>query len=266
MLLKIDNRERTLINIVNALIKAYKLDITIHIENLPLGDIIFYDDNKEKDVVIIERKSLSDLASSIKDGRYAEQSLRLSHLDIPNHNIYYLIEGNMEDYSSKYTRVTRATLYSSMFSIQYYKGFSLTRSFDVQETAEIILRYYIKLLRDVSKRPYYNNDLEKKDSTIEYSQVIKKIKKDNIVPENIGGIILSQIPGISFTISSVVMDTYGSLYNLLTELTKNSKCLDDLQYTTKSGQTRRISHKAIQSIKDYLLYTKENIIHIDTSE
>lgn len=273
MQLKIDNREHTLIQLLNALIKTYNLDITLNVENLPLGDIIFYDDTKCEDVVIIERKSLSDLASSIKDGRYAEQSLRLAHLDIPNHNIYYLIEGNMDAYNSKYTRVTPSTLYSSMFSIQYYKGFSLMRSFDIQETAEIILRFYIKCNRDTTKKPYYNN-CEQTITTnqtpyteaIHYTQVIKKVKKENIVPENIGGIILSQIPGISFTISKVVMDTYGSLYNLLMELSKNSNCLNDLQYTTKNGQVRRVSHKAIKSIKEYLLYKKENTIEINTAE
>ena len=43
---------------------------------------------------LIERKSLNDLESSIKDGRYNEQSLRLDKYDLANHNIYYLIELN----------------------------------------------------------------------------------------------------------------------------------------------------------------------------
>ena len=40
---------------------------------------------------IIERKSLADLASSIRDGRYAEQSFRLNGYPIFNHYIYFNI-------------------------------------------------------------------------------------------------------------------------------------------------------------------------------
>ena len=47
-------------------------------------------------IILIERKSLNDLESSIKDGRYSEQSIRLNSSEIHNHNIYYLIEGNIQ--------------------------------------------------------------------------------------------------------------------------------------------------------------------------
>ena len=45
--------------------------------------------NLEKNLLIIERKSLADLESSIKDGRYENQSYRLDGLPVINHNIYY---------------------------------------------------------------------------------------------------------------------------------------------------------------------------------
>ena len=48
--------------------------LEIVIDTLPLGDVILCENNTEK--LIIERKSLGDLASSIKDGRYEEQSYR----------------------------------------------------------------------------------------------------------------------------------------------------------------------------------------------
>ena len=45
-------------------------------ERLPLGDIILHDprQGQQKDIVIFERKTLADLAASIRDGRYKEQS------------------------------------------------------------------------------------------------------------------------------------------------------------------------------------------------
>ena len=41
-----------------------------------------------------------------------------------------------------------------------------------------------------------------------YVDVIKKEKKKNITPENIGEIILSQIPGVSSHTSKVIMKNF----------------------------------------------------------
>ena len=101
---------------------------------MPLGDIIIYDDNDEK--LVIERKCLNDLLASIKDGRYEEQSYRLNGLNHPNHNIYYLIEGDVNKANRfKDNNIEKLTLYSAMFSLNYYKGFSVYRSDNVNETA-----------------------------------------------------------------------------------------------------------------------------------
>ena len=88
----LDNRERRLIKLVNSLKNQYGFNhIEISVEKLDIGDITIK--NGDNELLIIERKSLNDLASSIKDGRYEEQSYRLSNYPIHNHNILYLIEG-----------------------------------------------------------------------------------------------------------------------------------------------------------------------------
>ena len=95
MLIKVDYREASLLQQMNNLIltvPSFK-SIKIKTENLPIGDIII--NNETEDKIIIERKSISDLLSSIKDGRYDEQSYRLNGLDNHNHNIFYLIEGDI---------------------------------------------------------------------------------------------------------------------------------------------------------------------------
>ena len=94
VILKIDNREKKLIALIKQQIEKDSLDISYVIDKLDLGDFIFEIDGKEK--IIIERKSLNDLASSIMDNRYREQSLRLQNYNMHNHNICYLIEGVLE--------------------------------------------------------------------------------------------------------------------------------------------------------------------------
>ena len=262
MKIKIDNRERSLIKLMIALKNQYKFDhLEIVVEKLDLGDIII-ENKKGEELLIIERKSLNDLASSIRDGRYSEQSLRLDNYGIHNHNIVYLLEGNMAMWSNKYCKMNAKTLYVTMFCLQYYKGFSVIKTNDMLETGEYILRLTDKMWREKYKSGYFNaNNIENKSK--KYSEVINKVKKKNITPENIGEIILNQIPGISSTTSLAIMKKFGSLYNLLVSLKKDNKCLDGMTYVSKSGEKRRISKTSIRNISQYLLYQKSNVIKMD---
>ena len=258
MQIKVDNREHALIKLLQVLNKDYNFEIII--ERLDLGDISIW--NNEEELLLLERKSINDLASSITDGRYGEQSYRLNGHSLHNHNIVYLIEGDISQFSSKWSRIKPSTLYSTMFSIQYFKGFSLTRTFNIAETAQYILRLTDKLSREKDKFGFYHQSFQPKK--VNYSQVVHKEKKKNITPENIGCIILSQIPGISTTTSAVIMEIFGSLFQLLKALEKDKLCLNKITYKTKTGKERRISKTSISNIVQYLFYQKSNIIKIDT--
>ena len=193
MIIKVDNRENKLITILNAKLEELELkQITIIVEALPIGDIIICDDNcTEK--IIIERKSLNDLAASLRDGRYSEQSFRLENNEIHNHNIVYLMEGDIHRYSNKYSKISKKTLQVTMFCINYFKGFSIMKTRDVLETAEYILIITDKLRREKVRKNYFKNRIQE-DNTIfnneklnlniaqespkkRYSEVISKVKK-----------------------------------------------------------------------------------------
>ncbi len=99
MLIKIDCREIKLQQLCHASLADAGTDANLKLvsESLPLGDIIICDDyGNEK--VLIERKSLADLAASIRDGRYSEQGFRLNQCSLHNHQIYYVIEGDLRHY------------------------------------------------------------------------------------------------------------------------------------------------------------------------
>ena len=260
MHITVDIREHTLIKLLKALKNDYEFTFDIIVERMDLGDVAIY--NGKEELLLVERKRLSDLASSIKDGRYAEQSYRLNGCSLHNHNIIYLVEGNISQYSDRWSKVRPGTLYTTMFSLQYFKGFSLVRTFDVTETAEYILRVTDKLSRTKDRLGFYHKNFQPKKGN--YVKVVHKEKKKNITPENIGGIILSQIPGISATTSSVLMTKYGSLFQLLKALEKDESCLDKLTYKTKKGLERRISKTSISNIMQYLFYQKSNVIQIST--
>ena len=260
MKIKVDHREHTLIKLLKALCKDYAFPLEIVVDTLDIGDVVICRGDDE--LVILERKKLSDLAASIRDGRYKEQSYRLQGLSLHNHNIIYLIEGNMAHYTDRYSKVTHGTLYVSMFCLQYFKGFSVFRTFDVTESAEYILRMADKLRRETEKYGFYHAKFTPTKDT--YTNVVHKVKKKNLTPENIGEIILSQIPGISSITSKAILAEFGSLYQLLQALDKNPQCLDNISYITQKNKQRRLSKTCIQNIIQYLLYQKSNIIKIKT--
>jgi ERCC4-type nuclease len=278
MLIKVDNREQDLLKQIQNLvlfIPAFK-QLKVETAALPLGDIIIYDDNDEK--LIIERKCLNDLLASIKDGRYEEQSYRLNGLNHPNHNIYYLIEGDVNKSNRfKDNNIEKLTLYSAMFSLNYYKGFSVMRTLSMEETAIFICNTANKLSKS-DKKAYYENkplvanvittengeknlaeagenlaEVEEKESDKDYISVVKKVKKENITPENIAEIMLCQIPGISSVTAIAIMDKFKTIPNLINEIQQNDNCLKDISYQNSKGQSRKINKTSLVNIVKFLL-------------
>ena len=283
MKIRVDNREQELLNHIRELIENIPLfkDLEVQVENLPLGDIII--SNNSEDKLYIERKSINDLAASIKDGRYEEQSYRLNGLNHPNHNIIYLIEGDVNRINRfKDNKMEKLTLYSSIFSLNYYKGFSVIRSFSIDESAIFICNTANKLRKGEAdnKQPYYQNtfnqkinlntnavssdNLEEKENNLEqedenicanknYVSVVKKIKKDNITPDNIGEIMLCQIPGISSITAIAIMNKFGTLSNLITQIQENENCIKDISYTNSKNQIRKVNKTCLVNIVKFLL-------------
>ena len=272
MKIKVDNREQELLKHIRELIVNIPLfkDLEVQVENLPLGDIII--SNNVEDKLIIERKSINDLAASIKDGRYEEQSYRLNGLNHHNHNIIYLIEGDINRVNRfKDNKMEKLTLYSSIFSLNYYKGFSVIRSFSIDESAIFICNSANKLRKGESenKQPHYQNNTsilktissEENEQTNEeltcadkdYVSVVKKIKKDNITPDNIGEIMLCQIPGISSVTSVAIMSKFKTLPNLITQIQENENCLKDISYTNSKNQVRKINKTCLVNLVKFLV-------------
>lgn len=260
MLIKIDFRENKLIELCNGLIMDNKDETKIISENLPLGDIIICD-NEGDEKIIIERKSLADLAASIRDGRYNEQSFRLNQCSLHNHHIHYLIEGDLRYYRPFRGLPDKKALLSAMVSINYFKGFSLHRTINLEETAEWVIHLAAKLKKECNTMPYYNGGAEHIETTLTYSNVIgKRIKKDNITPENIGEIMLSQIPNVSNASASVIMNKFTNIASLIKALEIDENCLNNITLSNKNGQFKKLTKPCINNIYGFLVKTKNIII------
>ena len=86
-----------------------------------------------------------------------------------------------------------------------------------------------------------------------YCNFVKKVKKDNITPDNIGEIILCQIPGISSVTAITIMKQYGTFPKLIDALRENPQCLDGIACESTNGKTRKISKSSIENIRNFLL-------------
>jgi len=215
-MLYIDYREKALLSRLKAETK-----------NMILGDISIEKDGKE--IVIIERKTVSDLASSICDGRYQEQSFRLLESSLAPHRIVYLIEGEVMDLS-----IPKKTIQSAMMSLWFSKGFSVVQTKNIDETVEFIQ----SLLEKVNK------ESEEK----EYVSTLKIKKKDKLTPETVEIMMLSQIPSVSTVTAKALLHEYGSVFQLTQKL-KESRCLESFVYGDKK---RKLSKKTIDTLYKFL--------------
>ena len=297
MFIKVDSREKDLqakMSFYISSIPAFK-NLKVITESLPIGDVIISGNNNE-DILIIERKTIVDLLSSIKDGRYEEQSYRLNGTPLHNHNIMYVIEGDVNKMNMfRDTKFEKLTLYSAIFSLNYYKGFSAIRTFTLDETALFICNCTSKLIKGEStdRKAFYPNknttapssaintitdttdtpettdttetpettDQETDENTEqstdasskEYIGLVKKVKKENITPENIDEIMLCQIPGVSTATSISIIKKFSNIANLIKCLEENEKCLNDVTNTNNKGQSRKITKTSIANIVKFLL-------------
>lgn len=247
----IDERETALYERCIAFVASSNLpNIKLVKEMLPLGDVIFRTDEGAT-VSIIERKCLTDLLASIKDGRYDEQSHRLAHNgECPLHQVLYIVEGVLGSLKSVQER---KLIFSSITTLNFFKGFSVLRTSSVQETAELLVSMADKIERKslVANIATNVSETANTNSDQNYCVVVKKTKKDNITPENIGEILLCQIPSVSSITAVAIMKRFQTFPQLMDALKTDPNCLNDIT----TDKSRKISKLCIENIRTYLTTT-----------
>lgn len=261
----VDVREHSLIEKLQGL-PITNPSVKIATEQLLIGDILLRTDD-QKEIVLFERKSLQDLLASIKDGRYKEQSHRLTHTSGLNpHHIVYIVEGVL----STLRPADKKIVLSAIASLSYFKGFSVFRTSTVFETAEQVLAMATKIQKELeggaktipsSQPPVLETPEGNVERTVAglseepaaYSSFVKKARRDNITPDNIGEILLCQIPGISSTIAAEVLRNFdGSFCRLIEEIRTHPEKLDTIYLESAGGKKRKLSSSVISAIKTFL--------------
>ena len=300
----IDERETALYDLFP---KSGKIAIVKKVLNL--GDIIFSNDDETSIYMVFERKSFRDLLASIKDGRYAEQSYRLTNCFPEPHNIVYLLEGMFSTLSRE---EDKKLVVSCMASLNYFKGFSVMRTVSIAETAQHILFMAEKIDKEIkagktakysgNKSENTSTNSENKianieantDSTIsecdsnavpsnavpsnavpssvvpsnvvpssvvpsnavplptDYCGVVKASKKANITKDNIGQMILMQIPGISSITAIEIMRPFTNFLDFIDKIRTDKTYLNSVILEV-NGKKRKLGSNIVKSINELLL-------------
>lgn len=205
LIIIIDAREHKLYDdIISRDLDSYNDKIEIIKENIELGDIhIIYNDI----FYIFERKTTSDLQSSIQDGRYKEQKARML-ANYSQKQISYIIEG--DDILSSKTYNKSRMLQGAYLHTMFRDNIRVLYTKNINETATFILTIATKILDNPQ---YFNNN----EITTDYTSCVKLKKKkiENIDEHTCYIMQLSQIPYISNVIAKNIAKSYPNMISFI---------------------------------------------------
>lgn len=230
----IDSRESRLIEFIS---KQTQTSFTTG--NLDLGDIIIKSSLPDAQFTLIfERKTYADLDSSIKDGRYREQKVRLLSTYQP-YECSYIIEG---DRSHRRT-IQDSILDGVVFHTMYRDKMHVIFTDSMEDTATFVVKLFHKCQKNPQKFVATNSCVNSEYIT---NLKVKSKKSDNIDKKTCYILQLSQIPGISYRIATEIANKYPSMQELITAINSAQNKTDVFTCIDKIGK------KKAQTIIDYI--------------
>ena len=255
--------------------KNKEYDKIVSIKNLEIGDIVIH--INDKPIILIERKTIKDLAGSIQDGRLREQKYRIASSNFPHNKIIYLIEGDIDD--KVFGRIDKKTLQGSMINTMFRDDYKVYRTKDAMETVYFLSRLINKIIKDKNKIIKDNvlvkeedvlvkdNDVLVKEEALvkdediivkDYSELIPLSKKSQLTPETFNKLILLQIPGISIRFVNEINKLYPSIkdlifaYEKLDNLGDKENLLTEIMLDTTTGKKRKLGLVISKRIYDFI--------------
>lgn len=201
--LKIDSREHSLITLCT------NSNINFEHEQLDIGDIQIT--NNSDILLVFERKTIQDLYSSIRDGRYHEQKSRLMS-NVDRCRICYIIEG--EICKTKFMDPTM--IFGSILNTMYRDKIHVYRSTGLTDTYNFIVALWERIKKDNNKWISYLENTEETNVSIDPKVYkLSSTKSKNITKKVVFINSLNNIPGCSSKIAESIFDIYKSMKNLI---------------------------------------------------
>lgn len=204
LVLHIDYREKSLFDALN----KPGSGLNVASQNLEVGDVMFSLEGGEP-LLVLERKSLSDLASSNRDGRYREQRARLLSVKGQGITIGYIIETGPNGWSNELNRVwpgnvSETSLYSILLRLQLRHGISVLQTKDTAGSVSLIRHLYKMLQEDTEA--FSADDATATVAAAAYTEALSAQKSANRSLKRVAAGMLCGCPGIGAKMSESILD------------------------------------------------------------
>ena len=251
-LLKIDHRESG----IKQFIDEYKFNLPYEYENLVHGDFQLL--NTEGEIqYIFERKSLTDLLASIKDGRYHNQKARLFQ-QYDCKQIFYIIEGKVswdaewKGFKAPSNKIIQSSIINTLIRDKIACFFTA----DLKDTYQLLLQICSRYYEDPSKYKFIKNSTnsEENSSCVNTTEQTKVMTSNTDDATKIFSAILCQIPGLNQTSVSCFIERWKHLQDMYDELRPLSHQQQYDLLATFKVNNRRISKRIIENVLRFMFY------------
>lgn len=271
----IDMREGSLVDALRKVVQhedAQRPWFSIETACLEIGDVHIIPPHNH-DIVVMERKTMQDVASSIQDGRWSEQKHRALATLASNHQLLYLIEvddmSSLFDYNTVYGRIQYDTVMNTILnlSIRYKIPYIFLQG--TLQTAQYIYRLAFQHHRQATDSVTLPTmtPQERYDRSLLQSHyhTVASQKRKNMNPLAFFRMTLQIIPGISQKTAVNIQELFeGGFLSMIDFIRDHDKETFNALYRTKYG--RSLNRDVIQSLYDYVLDTSPTTTTTTTSE
>ena len=175
---------------------------------LDIGDIVF---RRGEDLVILERKTVEDLAASQKDGRYREQRARLLAKKGTGVAIGYVLEAPV--WSSSLSRswggFKEVHLQTAVVRLQMRYGLAVYMAADLRETVMWIRRIAGALVADPT---VFKTGIAETPTAVAaaYTEALHVKKAANMSSDRVLATLLRTVPGVGTTAADAIVAHVGA--------------------------------------------------------
>lgn len=226
-----DSRERAIIDLLRDLTPPDVLCIeSLYVGDFVIGQVVGDGIHDAQARAVIERKTITDLAASIKDGRLDDQMRRMIDTNTP---IFIIAEGTFDLLDDKTAGIPNSTLMSILLRKSVSPGIHVLRSANTLETA----RWIVEIASEGSRYTSFWGRVWKPKSRPEVVTVgegalvsslkgTRKTMKD-ASPEEIFFASLTIIPGVSPVVARAIAREFGTIGSLAHEIQTNAHLTAD---------------------------------------
>lgn len=219
----------------------------ISYENLPIGDIKITMDGEL--VLLVERKTIPDLAASIRDGRYKRQKLDLL-ASTPRKQLVYLVEGRLdfEENDTQVCGVSKKGLISAFINTMLRDDIKVVNTNDMNDTINFIADVCTRIAETPSK--YTSRGGEQLET-----ELAPKARSSaaGMTTEKFFINMLCQVPGVSLKTAKALASSFGTLSGFFQQMhgkddTEKLKILKAIKTDNGKGSQRAISQTVLNNI------------------